>query len=175
MDPLTEEEYHKRFKHIKERTIKLNNKNKVLHFLVDEDNKLFFENEQVVLDIESDYNTVYNGDPYRLLLRKKIKELKEIWKDITDSIMDIEIAEKIKWNCSPAILGYLFNELVKQNFISPPLYNGETNLTGLAKLCWKYFETNTDSKEYFEKQFRDSSLSETKRNKFNIPSLKDLD
>jgi len=82
--------------------------------------------------------------------------------------------EKIKWNCSPAILGFLFGEFVKQNFIEPPLYNGEVNITGRAKLCWKYFEIQTESEEYFIKQFRNSILSDTKRQKFNIPALKDL-
>ena len=98
-------------------------------------------------------------------------------KDIFGTITDKENeSEKIKWNCSPAIFGFLFSELVKQNYIKPPLYNGETNMTGLAKLLWNYFEIKT-TKENFIKEMNPNktSLSETKRMKFTIPDLKSLD
>lgn len=82
--------------------------------------------------------------------------------------------EKIKWNCSPAVMGYIFSEFVRQNFIAPPLHNGEVNFTRLAKLCWQYFDISSNSEDYFIKQFRESSLSETKKKKFTIPDLKDI-
>lgn len=85
------------------------------------------------------------------------------------------INEKIKWSGTPSQFGYLMNCLVKKGFIDPPLYNGETNFSGLARLCYDYFDIETTignlTKEVNPEK---NTLSETKRAKFNIPGLSDL-
>lgn len=84
--------------------------------------------------------------------------------------------KKIEWKGSPASFGYLFLELVKNGFIEPPLRNGEPNFTGLAKLCFQYFNVKNTDLEYLTKQLNPNSnlLSDTKRAKFTIPNISDL-
>ena len=83
--------------------------------------------------------------------------------------------EKLKWNCSPSILGYLITELANKGYIEYPLYNGEINPTGLAKICFAIFDTNS-TLDNLKKEFNPNknTLSETKRKKFKIEELKDL-
>jgi len=82
---------------------------------------------------------------------------------------------KIKWNGTPSQFGYLFTELIKQGFIEPPLYNGEMNIKGFARLCWECFNINT-TPQNLEKECNPNKndLSETKRAKFTIPNISDL-
>ncbi len=109
---------------------------------------------------------------------------KEMNPNPTDQVTGkpIQAGEKIKWKGTPSQFGYLFLELVKHGFIDPPLYNGETNHTGLARLCYEYFDIDTtpgnltkelkpDNKITGE---RKNTLSDTKRAKFTIPYLSDL-
>lgn len=83
--------------------------------------------------------------------------------------------EKIKWNGSPSQFGFLINSLVTKGFIEPPLYNGETNFSGLARLCYDHFDIETTignlTKEVNPEK---NTLSDTKRSKFDIPNLSDL-
>lgn len=91
-------------------------------------------------------------------------------------------SDKIKWVGSPSQFGYILLELVKHGFIEPPLYNGEPNFTGLAKLCYNCFSIDT-SQENLIKEMNQvkNTLSDTKRAKikisdadFTIPDLSDL-
>jgi hypothetical protein len=83
--------------------------------------------------------------------------------------------ERIKWKGSPALFGYIFSELVKNGFIDPPLFRGDPNYAGLAKLCFQYFNVNETTIENLIKEMnpKKNSLSDTKRAKF--PNLSDLD
>lgn len=82
---------------------------------------------------------------------------------------------KIKWSGTPSQFGYLFLELVKNGFIEPPLYNGETNYKGLARLCYQNFDINTTPGN-IEKEMNPNknTLSDTKRAKFTIPNISDI-
>ena len=115
-------------------------------------------------------------DNFLLNSRKKL-----IWEWIEKKKNEIQVSEipvkqgeKIKWNGTPSQFGYLFLELVKNGFIEPPLYNGDPNYTGFARLCFQYFEINTTPGN-LEKEMNPNknTLSDTKRLKF--PNLSDLD
>ncbi len=81
--------------------------------------------------------------------------------------------KKITWNGSPSLFGYIFSELVKNNFIETPVRNGEPNFTGFAKKCWEHFEIDTTMENLIkEMNPKKNSLSDTKRVKF--PKLSDL-
>jgi hypothetical protein len=55
------------------------------------------------------------------------------------------------------------------------LHNGEASYAGLAKDCFNAFEIKTTLDNLIRDMNPDKcSLSETKRNKFNIPQLADL-
>jgi hypothetical protein len=107
-------------------------------------------------------------------LKEKLNEIQD-----TPHETNIEIKlkmKKLKWNCSPSILGYLITELAKKGFIEYPLRGGEPNYTGLAKLCLELFDVET-TPENLIREFNPNkmSLSETKRIKFRIPELSDVD
>lgn len=116
--------------------------------------------------------------------RRKREEILEIKKNLIEQIKQgrnetattTNNIKKLKWNCSPSILGYLITELANKGFIEYPLHNGEINPTGLAKICFDIFEIDS-SKENLIKEFNSNknSLSDTKRAKFfSLPELKDL-
>ncbi len=83
--------------------------------------------------------------------------------------------EKLKWNCSPSLLGFIITELANKGFIQYPLWNGDINPTGLAKQCFNLFEIDT-TEENLIKEFnpKKCTLSETKRAKFTFPEIKDV-
>ena len=95
--------------------------------------------------------------------------------DLKNMVKPVLTNEKIKWNGSPSQFGFLINSLVTKGFIEPPLYNGETNFSGLARLCYDHFDIETTignlTKEVNPEK---NSLSDTKRSKFDIPNLSDL-
>jgi len=81
--------------------------------------------------------------------------------------------EKIKWLGTPSLFGYLFLELVKHGFIEPPLYNGDPNYTGFARLCFQYFDIDTTPGNLIKEMNPEkNTLSDTKRLKF--PDLSEL-
>jgi len=106
------------------------------------------------------------------LIREWIEKKKN---EIQVSEIPVKQGEKITWNGTPSQFGYLFLELVKNGFIEPPLYNGETNYTGFARLCFQYFDIDTTPGN-LENQLNPNKnqLSDTKRAKFTIPDLSDL-
>ena len=86
-----------------------------------------------------------------------------------------EQGKKIIWNGSPSLLGYLFTELAKKRFISPPTHAGDISYAGFAKQVLKHFDINT-THDNLIKEFNPekNTLSDTKRAKFTIPELSDL-
>ncbi len=85
------------------------------------------------------------------------------------------VFQKIKWNGSPSVFGYLFLEFVKHGFIEPPLRNGESNYAGFAKLCYHNFDIKTTLENLIkEMNPGKNQLSNTKQAKFTIPDLSDL-
>jgi len=174
-------------------------------------NFLFFIDEQTdgvkgleavpipkVLSYDSDGNEVINPDYVAGAERREITKLSEkrralIKEWVTNKKKELNPSlsltqgtgkptDKIKWAGSPSQFGYIILELVKHGFIEPPLYHGETNFTGLAKLCFNNFNIDT-SQENLIKEMNQAknTLSDTKRAKikisdteFNIPDLSDL-
>jgi hypothetical protein len=87
-----------------------------------------------------------------------------------------EKLKKLKWNSSPSIFGYLFLELANKGYIEFPLRNGELNATGLAKQLFELFEIKSTSETIIsEFSAKKQSLSITKKQKFTIPYLSDLE
>lgn len=108
-------------------------------------------------------------------LKEKKQELgKETNSPIIQKVNEKQM-EKMKWKCSPALVGFIITELANKGFIDFPLHNGEINPTGLAKICFELFNCDT-TKENLIKEFNQNknTLSETKRAKFLIPELKDI-
>jgi len=139
------------------------------------------------IDLDSE-----NHGGQEVLINSRI-ELVKSWvsgklNELNNTGNPLQAGEKIKWKGTPSQFGYLFSELVKHGFIEPPLYNGETNYTGLAKLCYEYFDIESEpgkkttpgnlTKELKPDNDktgeRKNTLSDTKRAKFNIPYLSDL-
>ncbi len=83
--------------------------------------------------------------------------------------------EKIKWNGSSEILGFLFLELVRKGYIDPPLFHGKPNFTGLSRLCGQYFEVGTTPGN-LERVFNEenNALTTWKRERFTIPPLSEI-
>jgi hypothetical protein len=118
--------------------------------------------------------TILN-DPKFLIVKRHVNEWIEDKREALKEEKPKQPFEKIKWNGSPAVFGYLFLELVKKGFITPPLFNGEPNFTALSRLCFEYFEIDT-TPENLTKALNEKSnpLSNTKRAKFTIPERSDL-
>jgi hypothetical protein len=82
---------------------------------------------------------------------------------------------KIKWNGSPEILGFLFLELVHKGYIDPPLYHGKPNFTGLSRLVGQTFALDSTPGN-LERAFNESNnqLTDYKRDRFEIPPLSEI-
>ena len=100
---------------------------------------------------------------------EKRKELKEA-PNVT-----LETRDKIKWNGSPEILGFLFLELVRKGYIDPPLYHGKPNFTGFSKLVWQSFDINSTPGN-LERALNESNnqLSDYKRDRLKLPLLSEI-
>ncbi len=96
--------------------------------------------------------------------------------DKLEQFTDRQDLEKIQWKGSPALFGYVFLELVDKGYIEPPLYAGDWNYQGLAKLCFQYFNVKNTTIENLIKEMnpKKNYISETKKAKFTIPPLSDL-
>lgn len=96
--------------------------------------------------------------------------------DELEHLSDKRNIEKIRWKGSPALFGYIFLELIEKGYIEPPLYAGDWNYQGLAKLCFQCFNVNNTTIENLIKEMNPKKhyLSETKKAKFTIPQLSDL-
>lgn len=100
--------------------------------------------------------------------------VEEKMKDIKNNVTPSPTKEKIKWLGSPAVLAFLMQEFVAHNYIQPPNYGSEATMTGLAKLCYEYFDIKAKP-EYFERAMRNpEALSNAKKQKFTIPDSSEI-
>ncbi|NCA75052.1 MAG: hypothetical protein EOM90_01840 [Alphaproteobacteria bacterium] len=100
--------------------------------------------------------------------------VEEKMKDIKNNVTQSPTKEKIKWLGSPAVLAFLMQEFVAHNYIQPPNYGSEATMTGLAKLCYEYFDIKAKP-EYFERAMRNpDALSNAKKLKFTIPDSSEI-
>ena len=105
------------------------------------------------------------------LIREWIEKKKN---EIQVSEIPVKQGEKIKWLGSPVTLVFILQELVEHGYIEPPNYGGEPSMSGLAKLCYGYFDIDCKP-EYFERAMRNpDALVNAKKNKFRIPDCSDL-
>jgi hypothetical protein len=83
--------------------------------------------------------------------------------------------EKIKWLGKTSQIAYLFSELAKKGFIDLPTTRGDGSYSKLGVLIMQYFDVDTTI-DNMKKEVNPAknSLSETSRNKFVIPDIKDL-
>jgi hypothetical protein len=133
-----------------------------------------------VLRNDSPNWTVLDIDTVKLFAEVKfhaeyLQFLKQQLKELEEGKSKLQF-KKLKWNCKPAILGFLITELANKGFIEYPLHNGEINPTGLAKICFELFDCAT-TKDNLVKEFNQNgknTLSEIKKIKFRIPELTDL-
>jgi hypothetical protein len=86
----------------------------------------------------------------------------------------------LKWNCSPAIAGYIISELIRAGYIEPPTTNGELSFAKLAGICSQIFDIQSKGKQttldYLKKVVNpeSNSLPDTKRIKLKLPDLDQL-
>jgi hypothetical protein len=109
---------------------------------------------------------------------RQIDKLYKIYLDLKgfESELNLEVKkEKVKWKASPALFGFIFNELAFKGFIEQPLKNGEVNSTGYSRILKSIFDIDS-TEGTLKKEFNpnSNSLSETKKVKFTIPELYDL-
>jgi len=133
-----------------------------------------YAGDELKNEMGEDYNDTTEIDWVNLEI-KRLEIMKELSRETEkDRGAEVPILKKIEWKGSPALFGYLFTELVKNGFIEPPLYNGEPSYSGLAKLCFQYFNVNETTLDNLKKEMNPNknTLSETKRAKF--PNLSDL-
>lgn len=111
-------------------------------------------------------------------INQKINELESNNKteDDPDTKKPDQKLKKITWKGTPSQFGYIILELVKHGFIDPPPYNTGPNFTGLARLCFHYFDIKTTEDNLIkELNPYNNTLSDGKRAQFQIPDLSDLD
>lgn len=137
--------------------------------------RLFKHSVQDKISTSLKDNNLINLQEFDLALKFIELELGYIEKSGTGTGAEVLKMKKIKWTGTPSQFGYLFTELIRQGFIEPPLYNGEMNIKGFARLCWECFDINT-TPQNLEKECNPNKndLSETKRAKFTIPNISDL-
>jgi hypothetical protein len=84
--------------------------------------------------------------------------------------------EKLKWNCSAAMAGFIISELIGKGYIEPPKKNGEWSYRKTAKICQEIFEINTQP-SHLENVINPvrNTLAETTRQKLTLLHLKDIE
>jgi hypothetical protein len=161
---------------------------KTLSSLTDINEKVTYLNE-VLIDLlenkalhdgeekETQNIWVLNDDPLNTLIsfvKEKLSIYEEILSksDLTKSTLE----KKIKSNAPPALLAHVFHELALKGYIEFPMYAGEINLTGLARHVFEVVEIDTTLNNFIkEMNPGKNTLSLTKRQKFNLREIKDLD
>lgn len=88
---------------------------------------------------------------------------------------------KLKWNCQPAVAGFIISELIRAGYIDPPTTNGEMSNAKLAAVCNQIFdirgkEDKPTTLDYLKNVVdpERNTLSPTKRAKLKLPDLSDL-
>jgi hypothetical protein len=85
-----------------------------------------------------------------------------------------EQLEKIQWLGKPAEFGFLFKELAEKGWIQVPVTNHKESKRMLAKLCFEYFDTGTESFNSLYQEFtKRGSLTEGGQLRFQIKENKD--
>ncbi|GAB4027295.1 hypothetical protein [Spirosoma koreense] len=91
-----------------------------------------------------------------------------------------DLGLKLKWNCKPAIAGYIISELIRARYIEPPTTNGELSFAKLAGICQQIFDIKYNGKpttlDHLKKVVNPESntLPDYKRAKLNLPDLEQL-
>lgn len=90
----------------------------------------------------------------------------------------IEPGLKLRWNCKPAVAGYIISELIRAGYLEPPTTNGELSLKKLAGICNQLFEVkgHTPSIDSWRNVVdpERNTLPDMKRVKLNLPDLDQL-
>jgi hypothetical protein len=83
--------------------------------------------------------------------------------------------EKLKWNCSAAIAGFIISELIAKGYIDEPKTNGNGSFSKTAKICQEIFEIDTTPK-HLENVINPerNKLSDFSRKKLTLPNFKDI-
>jgi hypothetical protein len=93
-----------------------------------------------------------------------------------------QVPERIKWNASPSLFGFIFGELVSKGYITPPTTNSRPSYERLGKLLYRYFDIDTTEANIIkelkpenpETGYRPNTLSDQKRENFLIPYLHEV-
>ncbi len=164
----------------------------------------FLKNELSDLEKKINFEFPTNSPSYKIFSNYELSRIEPNWREVTRTTVDnfvyakyvvdlrqfleLKIKEienpelnrldirKLKWNCSPSILGHLITELAKKGYIEYPLFNGDPNYTGMGRLCSQIFEIEGKESNFIRECNPNlNSLSITKKSKFDcLPDLKDL-
>ena len=137
------------------------------HLDINAKHELIDENGQVSII------TTPIAESRKTLIREWIAEKRKVLKDAPNVTQDTK--EKIKWNGSPEILGFLFLELVRKGYIDPPLFHGKPNFTGLSRLVWQSFELDSTPGN-LDRALNESNnqLTDYKRDRLKLPPLSEI-
>jgi hypothetical protein len=85
---------------------------------------------------------------------------------------------KLKWNCKPAVAGYIISELIRAGYIDPPTKDGDLNYKKMAVICNQIFEFKdyTPSPDSWRNVIDSerNTLPDIKRVKLKLPDLENL-
>jgi len=120
------------------------------------------------------------GEVFKILEKNYGLYLTSLIKIETFILENIDISKtqlkKIKLKGSPSILAYLMTELYLKGYIEPKLRNGDISYEGTAKMLWENFEIDTTLGNWIKEMNPGKcTLSDTKRQKFQLPYLSDTE
>lgn len=90
-----------------------------------------------------------------------------------DEKQEVQPVEKMKWNVKPSLLAAILEELEIKGWVNPPRTNSDTSLPKYAKLACGIFEFDGTERSLYN-ALKDSTLSDTKRVKIDLPQAEDL-
>ena len=93
---------------------------------------------------------------------------------------DLSKDNYLKWNCSPAIAGFIISELIAKGYIEAPTTNSEWSYSKTAKICSVIFEITGDKGRTTVDHLKNvlnperNTLPEYKKKKLEMPQLDDI-
>lgn len=89
----------------------------------------------------------------------------------------VPLKKPLRWNGKPAHLGYFMNAFAERGYLEAPRHkNGEINYKEFSRQLTKIFAYEGGRADYLAKCLNpnDNSLSETNKEKIQIPHIKDI-
>lgn len=113
-------------------------------------------------------------EEFYIIIINQIERLKtELSELLFDEKQEVKPIEKMKWNVKPSLLAAILEELEFKGWVNPPRTNSDTSLPKYAKLAFDIFEFDGTERSLYN-ALKDSTLSDAKRVKIDLPQAEDL-